>query len=256
MENNASRVVALVTGGAQGIGRAIAQRFLQGGMNVVIADCDAAACEETEAALSPLGGVAAIPCDVSVENDVKNVISRVSDRFGRLDTLVCNAGITPPGIPVTGLSLEQWRRVIDVNLTGCFLCVKYAVPLLEQSNGSIITMASTRHLQSEPHTEPYSASKGGIVALTHALAISLGPKIRVNCISPGWIETADWKKQGSRSTPNLTAKDHAQHPAGRVGTPPDIAAMAVFLASPEAGFITGQNFVIDGGMTRKMIYVE
>ncbi len=107
---------------------------------------------------------------------------------------------------------------------------------------------------SEPHTEAYSASKGGLVALTHAMAASLGPQVRVNCISPGWIEVRDFKKRALRSAPDLTEADHRQHPAGRVGRPDDISSLAAFLASGEAGFITGQNFVVDGGMTRKMIY--
>ncbi|MBU0910682.1 MAG: SDR family oxidoreductase, partial [Proteobacteria bacterium] len=136
------------------------------------------------------------------------------------------------------------------------LFAKYAVPHLRLAHGNIINIASTRALQSEAHTEAYSASKGGLVALTHALAVSLGPAIRVNCISPGWIEVGKWRKNKSRHPPALSAQDHQQHPAGRVGTPHDIAAMVAFLISGEAGFITGQNFVIDGGMTRKMIYAE
>jgi NAD(P)-dependent dehydrogenase (short-subunit alcohol dehydrogenase family) len=108
---------------------------------------------------------------------------------------------------------------------------------------------------SEPNTEAYSATKGGILALTHALAISLGPDIRVNCISPGWIEVSEWQKQATRKEPELSEQDHQQHPAGRVGKPEDIASLAVYFASPEAAFITGANFVIDGGMTKKMIYL-
>lgn len=104
-------------------------------------------------------------------------------------------------------------------------------------------------------TEAYSASKGGVVALSHALAMSLGPEIRVNCISPGWIETGEWQKKPLRHAPNLIQQDHLQHPVGRVGKPEDIAEMVAFLISREASFITGSNFVVDGGMTRKMIYV-
>ncbi|MCU0897926.1 MAG: SDR family oxidoreductase, partial [Burkholderiales bacterium] len=115
---------------------------------------------------------------------------------------------------------------------------------------------STRALQSEPNTEAYSASKGGLVALTHALAVSLGPAIRVNCVSPGWIDTSGWKKRSRRKQEALRPVDHAQHPAGRVGTPEDIAAMVLYLVSDGAAFVTGQNFVVDGGMTRKMIYTD
>jgi NAD(P)-dependent dehydrogenase (short-subunit alcohol dehydrogenase family) len=118
--------------------------------------------------------------------------------------------------------------------------------LLRASKGSIVTIASTRAHMSEPNTESYSASKGGLLALSHALAISLGPEIRVNTISPGWINASNEK---------LTAEDNAQHPAGRVGTVDDIAWLAAWLLEPESGFVTGAEFIVDGGMTRKMIYV-
>ena len=256
MADNAARLSALVTGGAQGIGRAIALAFLKDDMNVLIADRDAEACTEAAAALSEYGRIIGTICDVSVEEDVRKALHSAVDRFGRIDVLVCNAGITGPAVPLEQLTLEQWRTVIDVNLTGTFLFAKHAAPHLRKTGGSIINIASTRALQSEPDTAAYTASKGGIVALTHQLAVSLGPDVRVNCISPGWIETAEWQKQANRKTPVLSKQDHLQHPAGRVGTPEDVASLAAYLASPKAGFITGQNFVVDGGMTRKMIYVE
>ncbi|MBA2880483.1 hypothetical protein HNR65_000801 [Desulfosalsimonas propionicica] len=255
MSTDQAKPAAMVTGGAQGIGRAIAERFIKNGMNVMIADCDEEAGRETAAEIEEQGNPAAVACDVAAEPDVENAVAEAVHRFGRLDVLVCNAGITDSfGVPVTELALEQWRRVIDVNLTGCFLCAKHGAPLLTKTRGSIINIASTRALQSEPHTEAYSASKGGVVALTHALAVSLGPKVRVNAISPGWIETAEWQKKSSRAAPQLSRQDHSQHPAGRVGVPGDVAALAAWLASRQAEFVTGQNFVIDGGMTRKMIY--
>jgi len=151
--------------------------------------------------------------------------------------------------PVETLSLTEWRTLLDTNLTAAFLLARAATPLLRQSQGSILTIASTRAHQSEPDTEAYAASKGGLLALTHALAISLAP-IRVNCISPGWIETPI-AGQGE-----IRPQDHTQHPAGRIGRTQDIAAMAAFLLGPDAGFITGSEFIVDGGMTRKMIYAE
>jgi NAD(P)-dependent dehydrogenase (short-subunit alcohol dehydrogenase family) len=247
--------VALVTGGGQGIGKGIAQRLLNDGMKVVIADLDKEAVAETSEELGLSG--AAFEIDVADERSVADLIGRMNSRMGRLDALINNAGIASAhAVAPERLELSDWNRVIATNLTGVFLCCKYAIPLLKARKGSIVNIASTRTLQSEPNTEAYSASKGGVVALTHALAMSLGPYIRVNCISPGWIAVDDFKKKAFRKPPQFSPADHSQHPAGRVGTPEDIAAMVSFLISPQAGFVTAQNFVIDGGMTRKMIYEE
>jgi NAD(P)-dependent dehydrogenase (short-subunit alcohol dehydrogenase family) len=120
--------------------------------------------------------------------------------------------------------------------------------------GAVLNIASTRAIQSEADTEAYAASKGGLVALTHALAVSLGPDIRVNCISPGWVPTEAWRKPTARRRPSLSHADHAQHPAGRAGDPRDIGALAVHLLSPQAAFTTGAHLVVDGGMSRRMRY--
>ncbi len=247
--------VALITGGAQGIGKGIARRFLSEGARVVLVDVDAEAGEETRNEFASLGDVVFVRGDVGVEATARRAVKRVVGLFGRLDVLVNNAGIGI-GKPVTELTLKEWNRVLAVNLTGAFLFCRHAAPHLRRSRGAIVNIASTRALMSEPNTEAYSASKGGVVALTHALAVSLGPEVRVNCISPGWIEVSAWRKRRGRKQPALSEADHAQHPAGRVGTPEDIASLAAYLVSPDAGFITGANFVADGGMTRKMIYVE
>ena len=245
---------ALITGGAQGIGKAIAQRFLREGMGVAIADIDAEAGEETATELSRLGETLFVRADVAIERHVRGMIRKTLLRFGRLDVLINNAGISR-NKPIAKLALADWNRVIAVNLTGTFLCSKHAAPHLAKAGGAIVNIASTRAVMTEPDTEAYSASKGGIVALTHSLAISLGPRVRVNCILPGWIEVGEWRKAGARWTPHHSDADRRQHPAGRVGRPEDIAALAFFLASPEASFITGASFIADGGMTRKMIYV-
>ncbi|HRX72007.1 MAG TPA: SDR family oxidoreductase [Candidatus Competibacteraceae bacterium] len=245
---NSTTPVALVTGGARGIGQGIVRRLLERQYAVVIADNDVEGAESAGAAWRSLGPVQFVATDVADEAAVRHSVAVVAQTFGRLDALVNNAGIAdPPRQPVDVLDLALWNRVISVNLTGSLLMVKHSVPLLRASRGAIVNIASTRALQSEAHTEAYAASKGGLVALTHALAISLGPDIRVNCISPGWIDV--------RHSP-LRPTDHAQHPVGRVGQSEDIAALAAFLLSAEAGFITGQNFIVDGGMTRKMIYRE
>jgi NAD(P)-dependent dehydrogenase (short-subunit alcohol dehydrogenase family) len=226
--------VALVTGGARGIGAAVSARLRDNGWNVVAADRDPA----------PIGR--SVICDVSDETAMAALIDGIRTTEGRLDALICNAGF---GIrkPIADLSLAEWSSVLATNLTSTFLLVRAAEALLRAANGSVITIASTRAHMSEPNTEAYSASKGGLVALTHALAISLGPDIRVNCISPGWIVTKG---------PAPTAKEQAFHPAGRVGSPDDVAALVAFLAGPDSRFITGSEFVIDGGVTRKMIYPE
>ena len=229
--------VALVTGGAQGIGRATALALAGRGYRVAVADV--AAIKRPEPALRFW------KCDVSMESSVRACVRGVVKRFGRLDALVNNAGITGPDDgPIEKLPLKAWNRRLGVNLTGAFLMAKHAVPHLRRARGAIVNIASTRALQSEPDTEAYAASKGGLVALSHALAMSLGPDVRVNCISPGWI-----------SHKPVSKKDHAQHPVGRVGRDEDVAHLVAYLLSDAAGFVTAQNFVIDGGMTRKMIYV-
>lgn len=244
----------LITGGAQGIGRGIAQRFRRGGWRVVLVDCDAEALEETQAELGSPEEVLTIVGDAAAEPDVRRAGERVRADIGRLDALVNNAG-TSSNRPLAELTLEQWNRVLAVNLTSGFLWSRELAPLLREARGVIVNIASTRALQSEANTEAYSASKGGVVALSHALAASLGPAIRVNCICPGWIDTAAWQKRARRKAAVLSEADHAQHPCGRVGTPADVAAMVWYLAAEEPGFVTGAQFVIDGGMTHKMIYV-
>ena len=246
---------ALVTGGGQGIGKAIALKLLESGLRVAIAEADAEAGRETEAELKAKGDILFIETDVTREADVRRAIEVTEARFGGLDALVNNAGINIVK-PLVGLTLDEWHRVIDTNLTSILLFAKHAAPALRAREGAIVNIASTRALMSEPDTESYAASKGGIVALTHALAASLGPDIRVNCVSPGWIDVSNWKKASKRKPAKLRREDHAQHPAGRVGRPEDVAAMVAYLVGPESGFITGTNFVVDGGMTRKMIYAE
>ncbi|SEF79286.1 NAD(P)-dependent dehydrogenase, short-chain alcohol dehydrogenase family [Caloramator fervidus] len=246
--------VAIITGGGQGIGKGIAKRLLKEDYNIIIAEIDKEAGEETEEELRALGNIKFIHCDVSKEDDVKKLVEETVRLFGGIDVLINNAAISI-NKPITELSLDEWNRVIGVNLTGAFLCSKYCSSYIKERKGSIINIASTRAFMSEPNTEAYSASKGGVFALTHALAISLGPDVRVNCISPGWIEVSHLKKQRQRCIANLTEMDHKQHPAGRVGNEDDIASLVLFLIDPQNSFITGANFIVDGGMTRKMIYI-
>jgi NAD(P)-dependent dehydrogenase (short-subunit alcohol dehydrogenase family) len=231
-------VIALVTGGAHGIGAAIAARLARDGFRVVVADT-------APNGAAPAGG-RYVPCDVSDEAAVAALIASISAQEGQLDALVCNAGINIRK-PLAQLTTAEWSRVIGTNLTSTFLLARAAEAMLRAAHGSVVTIASTRAHMSEADTEAYAASKGGLVALTHALSISLAPDVRVNCISPGWIFTeGDPPRE----------EDDAFHPAGRVGTPDDIGALAAFLVGPEGGFITGAEFIVDGGVTRKMIYPE
>lgn len=231
--------VALVSGGARGIGAAICAHLAARGWRVVAADRD------VEGVSAP-SGVRLVRCDVSDEAAVGDLVAGVQAGEGRLDGLVCNAGFMIRK-PIGELALAEWRAVIDTHLTSVFLLARGTEAMLRAAKGAIVTIASTRAHMSEPDTESYAAAKGGILAISHALAISLGPDVRVNCISPGWIETG--------GVP-LSEADHVQHPAGRVGTVADIANLAAFLLGPESGFMTGAELVADGGMTRKMIYVE
>lgn len=249
------RHVALVTGGAHGIGQGTVAYLLKQGWRVALLDLDDAAANAFVAACESPADVLFVHGDVADESSVERALEQVMAWAGRLDALVNNAGLTGPVTgPVEALSLSEWQKRLDVNLTGPLLMAKHAVPHLRRARGAIVNMASTRALQSEANTEAYAATKGGLVALTHALAVSLGPEVRVNCISPGWIDTRE-PEAGQPPAP-LSASDHAQHPVGRVGRPEDVAAMVHYLISPEAGFITGQNIVVDGGMVRKMIYEE
>ena len=238
--------VALVTGGANGIGRAVCRHLLGSGWRVGVLDLPGTSL--TRHFPPRARNVVLIEGDVREEETAARAVAAVAARFGRLDGLVSNAGIMVRK-PLHQLTLAEWHRVIDTNLTATFLLARAAEKALRKTRGAIVTIASTRAKMSEPNTESYSASKGGVVALTHSLAVSLGPDIRVNCVSPGWIETKDYAA--------LRRKDHDQHPTGRVGKPDDVAELVAWLLDGErSGFVTGANFIIDGGMTRKMIYEE
>ena len=221
---------AIVTGAARGIGKGIADALSDVGWLVHRLD------------IEPGEGI--IQCDVSDERSVRGAFLQMD--LSALDLLVNNAGVAGPvSGPIEDLSLDDWNRWIGTNLTGAFLMTRAAVPALRRAGGSIVNIASTRAVMSEPRTEAYAASKGGLVAFTHALAISLGPEVRANAIAPGWIAVDD---------ADLREIDHRQHPAGRVGRPRDVADAVLWLA--DAGFVTGETVTIDGGMTRKMIYAD
>ncbi|MDF2613582.1 MAG: 3-oxoacyl-(acyl-carrier-protein) reductase [Clostridia bacterium] len=250
--------VVIITGSGQGIGNCIAAEYAKKKARVIIAEIDEEAGLETKAYIQSIGGDALfIQTDVGNEDSVKHMVNSVVERYGKIDILINNAAISTQSEHDTLFtrSIEEFEHVMRVNVTGAYMCAKYcAYHMLEGS--SIINIVSTRAFMSEPHTEPYSASKGALVALTHSLANSLAHKVRVNAISPGWIDVSQWKKKKDRKFTTLTEKDHSQHLTGRVGVPEDIAHAVLYLTSEEAAFITGANLVIDGGMTVKMIYSE
>ena len=242
--------VLAVTGGAQGIGRAVALRFASAGYAVSIADPDAAAGRETVRMVEDAGvKCLSVRTDVGIPAQIEKWVARTVEKLGCPDALVNNAGIGKRA-PFLKLKTKDLDRVIAVNLRGTFLCSQgFARHMARRGGGAIVNIASTRAYMSEAGTEAYTASKGGIVALTHGMAISLGTMgIRVNSVSPGWIETRTKNVVHSR-------RDRLQHPVGRVGRPEDIADACFYLVE-QAGFMTGQNLTIDGGMTVKMVYED
>ncbi len=241
--------VVIVTGAGRGIGRAVATSFAVEGARVVIAEKDPATGQDVMREISAGGGETIyIRTDISIPEQVSLMVGKTVEKFGRIDILVNNAGFGIWKSPLD-LSVEEWDDVINTNLRGAFLCAREAARFMkDHGGGSIINIASTRAFMSEAGSEAYAASKGGVVALTHALAASLAQyRIRVNCISPGWIETGDYSA--------LREADHLQHFSGRVGRPEDIARACLFLSGEGNDFISGENLIIDGGMTRKMIYL-
>ena len=219
--------VIIVTGGASGIGRCIAEEFRKAGATVYVID-------KTEGE-HYVG-------DIAIKETLEAFAAHVLNRHDKVHCIINNALPLMKGIDEC--SFEEFQYALDVGITAPFYLTKLFIPHLAEG-ASIVNIASSRDRMSQPQTESYTAAKGGIAALTHALAVSLAGKARVNSISPGWIDTTFKEYDGA---------DALQHPAGRVGTPMDIANMTLFLCCDKAGFITGENICIDGGMTRQMIY--
>lgn len=248
--NDYQNKVVIVTGAGNGIGSVVAAHYARRGATVALWDRDPTGLQAIQETLEKEGfKTISRVIDLTNPDEIVTGIEEEKESLGRIDVLINNAGLGRTKSPYE-LLVDDWDYVLNTNLRGTFLCAREAARFMRtQGKGAIVNIASTRALMSEPNTEAYAASKGGILALTHALAISLGPdRITVNAISPGWIETGDYSQ--------LKASDHAQHPAGRVGKPEDIARACLYLTDPENDFITGTNLIIDGGMTRKMIYEE
>tara|TARA_B100000678_G_scaffold49283_1_gene39079 strand:- start:1016 stop:1780 length:765 start_codon:yes stop_codon:yes gene_type:complete len=245
----------LITGAGNGIGRATLMHFAGKGWKVIGLDKDAEALAELRDAL-PREKALLLTCDVGREGEVAKAFERIAEWLGGqpLHCLVNNSGIADPYCgPLEDVELADWQAWIDASLTAAFLVSRAALPHLRRADSaSIANISSTRAVMSEPESFAYAAAKGGIDALTHSMAVTLGPKIRVNAIRPGWIETGPWQKSAARSHPEHRDKDRDQHPVGRIGTPEDIAGAVDYLHG--AGFVTGQHLNVDGGMTVKMIY--
>ena len=219
--------VAVITGGAQGIGRCIAEEFRKAGAHVCVIDR-----QEGEHFVG----------DIADKDTLERFAREVIERYGCVDYLVNNA--LPKMLGIDTCNYEQFQYALNVGVTAPFYLTKLFMPHFAEG-AAIVNISSSRDRMSQSQTESYTAAKGGIAALTHALAVSLAGKVRVNSISPGWIDTTGTDFDGP---------DAIQQPVGRVGNPMDIANMVLYLCSDKAGYITGENICIDGGMTRQMIY--
>ncbi|MGN7401025.1 glucose 1-dehydrogenase [Cytobacillus praedii] len=246
-----NKKVVVITGASNGIGKGLASAYAEKGATIVIADMDEEAGKQIASDINTHNGNALfIQTDVRIENEIIHLMKTAKEEFGQIDILINNAGISK-WKSLYELSVDEWDDILHTNLRSVFLCSREAAKYMKENKngGAIVNLASTRALMSEPNSEAYAASKGGIVSLTHALAVSLSrDKITVNAISPGWIETGNYS--------DLRKIDHEQHPSMRVGKPEDIARACLYLTSEENDFVTGVNLVVDGGMTRKMIYEE
>ena len=238
----------VITGGANGIGRCLVETFAAHGACVAFIDKDQDSGQNLAQRLGDK--VLFMSGDIAEEKTLITFSRQVIQQFSSVNCLINNACLSRRGI-ASNCGFEDFAYVLNVGVTAPYMLAKLFREHFAH-DASIINIASTRAFMSQADTESYSAAKGGISALTHALATSLAGSVRVNAISPGWIDTGAY--QSIPFAPNHSEADKRQHSAGRVGKPEDIAALALFLASDNASFITGQNFVVDGGVTTRMVY--
>ena len=240
--------VVVVTGGANGIGKAIAWEYGHQGATVIFCDNNEEAGTDLQQRMNEenLKGYY-YKIDLEAIQEIEKMIQYILSKFQKVDILVNNAGVFESKA-ICDVTVSDWDRIMNINLRSMFFCSKEFIKFNPKTSyGRIVNITSTRQKMSEGDTEAYAASKGGVFSLTHALAVSLsGTNITVNSISPGWIETQNYD--------TLRNIDHQQHPANRVGKPEDIAQACLFFTDEKNDFITGENLVVDGGMTRKMIY--
>lgn len=232
--------VVFITGAAGGIGRALVKAYAEKGAVVIGADIAAMLPREDN--------IHYYRMDLSKRESIEGVFEDVRKRWGRVDILINNGAIAHFNKSIFEIEIEEFDQVIDVNLRGAFICAKEYLRSGEgREYGRIINIASTRWAQGEAGWEAYCASKGGMISMSQTMAVSLAEtNITVNCVSPGWIECGDYEE--------LRDVDHSQHPSGRVGKPSDIVKACMFLSHADNDFVNGENLVVDGGMTKKMIY--
>lgn len=251
MENSIKDKTVYITGGAKGIGKSIVTLFCKNGADVTFCDIDADGAEKLCSELSSYRCNFHV-VDISDAVELEKSVNKLLAEKGNIDIIINNAGVSIFN-SILDTTVEDFDKVLDINIRPVFITSRLLAKHREtnpQFNryGRIINISSTRYLMSEPNSESYAASKGAIYSISHALALSLSKyRITVNSISPGWIETDNYDL--------ITPQDHIQHPSGRVGKPNDIARTCLFLCQPENDFINGENIVIDGGMTKKMIYL-
>lgn len=240
--------VAIITGGAGGIGKETARTFLNEGAKVALVDLDEEALKDVENELNELGDILVIPTDVSDEEQVKNYVKETKEEFGRIDILFNNAGITGKRTPLVDIEMEDFDNLIDINVRGVFLGLKYVLPIMiEQESGSVINTSSVDGLRGSPELSPYSASKHAVVGLTKSAALEVAEKnVRVNSIHPSPVDTDMMKGvEGEDKSQADFAKDI---PLGRYAEPQEVTNVVLFLASDDSEFVTGSQYRVDGGM--------
>lgn len=245
--------VAVVTGGALGIGKSVTQEFAKAGAKVAFIDMNRTAGEDTKNSIIENGGEALFFFgNIAKEQTLKDFANKVIEHYGHIDYLINNAMISNKGI-LSGCGYEDFNEVLHVGITAPYMLTKLFLPYFNKY-AAIVNISSTRAFQSQSDTESYTAAKGGITALTHALAVSLAGRVRVNSIAPGWIDTGSTYDRDY--IPVHSNSDKKQHPSGRVGHPMDIVRAIFFLCDEKNSFINGQNISVDGGMSKLMIYTE
>jgi NAD(P)-dependent dehydrogenase (short-subunit alcohol dehydrogenase family) len=243
--------VAIVTGGAMGIGEATARKLAALGASVAILDIDADAGPRTAATITKIGGICEFfRCNISIGKEVSQAVDAVVQKYGAIDILVSNAGIQLYGDAIT-TSEEEWDRLMGINLKGCFLIAKYAVPQMIDRGGAIVIVGSVQSMTAISNSIAYVASKHGLLGLTRAMSLDYAQRgIRVNCVCPGAIDTPmlRWAAGLSNDPEQVIETCNRMHPVGRIGKPEEVADAIAYLASPMASFITGAALLVDGGM--------